>query len=375
MKKLSRQEILDGVERLRPWFHLIELGDGIRTKEGSVAREDADHPLGVWQIISQCLPADLTGRSVLDVGCNAGFYSVRAYERGAARVLGVDAQRHQIQQALFVRRALRMEIEFQRMSVYDLDPHTMGQFDVTLALGLVYHCKHLVAALERLYLVTKELLILETAILPPGATRRAAQVGAEADEPFYLLGYVENPPELKEAVYNWFLPSPEALRALLLNVGFPEVTLFHVTDDRAVFVCRKTEAFPDSHALPYLAAALEMEEAPERGHASEVLTFHVRATNTGFARWLAEGRDGTKRGAVLLTVHLLNAEEEQLDEYFAGAFLPHEIRPGESVSLELRLRAPAAPGTYLLEFDMVSEHLAWFSDLGSATLRHRLGVE
>lgn len=372
MEKLTRQEIAERVEQLRPWFHLIELGDGIRTKDGSVANEAADHPLGTWKIIRRCLPEDLSGKSVLDVGCNAGFYSVRAKERGAARVLGLDAQRHQIQQALFVRRVLGLDIEFERMSVYDLDPRTMGQFDVVLALGLVYHCKHLVQALERLYLVTKELMILETAILPPSAGRGGARA---SEPPVHLLGYVENPPEMKEAVYNWFLPSPEALRALLLNVGFDEAELFSVNDDRAVFVCRKREPYPDSHALPYLAAALEMEEAPASGRASEVLAFQVRATNTGFARWLPVGRDGTKVGAVLLTVHLLNEDGEQLDEYFAGAFLPHEIAPGETVKIELRLRAPATPGTYLLDFDMVSEHLAWFSDLGSATLRHPLGVE
>jgi tRNA (mo5U34)-methyltransferase len=54
---------------------------------------------------------------------------------GAARVLGVDAQRHHVTQANFVRRALGLDLEFRRMSVYDLSPRNVGQFDLTLAPG------------------------------------------------------------------------------------------------------------------------------------------------------------------------------------------------------------------------------------------------
>ena len=59
-------------------------------------------------------------------------------------------------------------IEFRRMSVYDLKPHTMSRFDITLALGLIYHCQHLVRALENLWHVKKDLLIIEIPVYPPG---------------------------------------------------------------------------------------------------------------------------------------------------------------------------------------------------------------
>ena len=49
--------------------------------------------------------------------------------------------------------------------------------------------------------------------------------------------------------------------------------------------------------------------------------------------------------------------------------------PGETVEIEIALRAPDTRGQYLLIFDMVSEHLAWFEDLGSVVLKHRLIVE
>src|SRR6267378_1513619 len=70
---MTREEILRKIDDLGPWFHCIDLGDGILTKTSSVTGEPADHPRGTWKRIERCLPADLSGKSILDVGCNAGF--------------------------------------------------------------------------------------------------------------------------------------------------------------------------------------------------------------------------------------------------------------------------------------------------------------
>src|SRR5256885_1701998 len=128
---MTRTEINDQVERLAPWFHCIELGDGLVTKSRSAIGEPVEHPRPTWESVKACVPADLKGQTVLDVGCNAGFYSIEMKRRGAARVLGLDAQRDLIRQAEFVREVLGLDIEYERKSVYDLDPFAMGQFDVT----------------------------------------------------------------------------------------------------------------------------------------------------------------------------------------------------------------------------------------------------
>ena len=166
-KRMTRADIINEVQRLTPWFHCIDLGDGLFTKSQSAIGEPIDHPRPTWESVKTVVQSDLNGQTVLDVGCNAGFYSIEMKRRGAARVLGLDAQRDLIRQAEFVRDVLGLDIEYERKSVYDLDPFAMGQFDVTLALGLIYHCKHLVLALEKLFLITRRLLVLETAIYPP----------------------------------------------------------------------------------------------------------------------------------------------------------------------------------------------------------------
>src|SRR6478736_3762873 len=236
---MTREEILAELKRLEPWFHYVDLGQGLATKSRSAIGEPIQHPLPTWEKVRVCLPQDLSGKSVLDVGCNAGFYSIEMKRRGAERVLGVDSQRNLIRQAEFVRNALDLDIEYGRLSVYDLEPITMGQFDLTLALGLIYHCKHLVLALERLFLITRRLLVLETAIYPPEKAPESFEYEEGGERPtLHPLAYVANRPDAKEAVYNWFLPSTAALSALLKNVGFDDIKVLPTANpDRAVIAC------------------------------------------------------------------------------------------------------------------------------------------
>ena len=379
MTRMTRDEIQKRVERLGPWFHCIDLGGGLTTKTRSAVGEPVEHPRPTWEKVKACLPEEMSGKSVLDVGCNAGFYAVELKRRGAGRVLGVDSQRNLVRQALFVRDVLGLDIEYRRMSVYDLDPRGLGQFDVTLALGLVYHCKHLVLALERLFAVTRELLILETAIYPPEHSPGSFTYEVGGLRPvLHPLAYVQNPGEAKEAVYNWFLPGVDALVALLKNVGFDEVEIFPATqDDRAIFACRKREPYPDSRWIGYLAAKLKIEEAPPGCKVGDVgVRFLVRAENTGLARWIRGDDTGTQEASVHLVAHLYGEEGDELVAwYHAGGYLPRDVQPGESVVIDIRMGAPPAPGRYQVEFDMVSEHLAWFEDLGSEVVRHELTVE
>jgi tRNA (mo5U34)-methyltransferase len=374
---MTRDEILSELKRLQPWFHRIDLGDGLYTKTESVMGEPIDHPLGPWQTIQKLLPSDLTGKTLLDVGCNAGFYAFEAKRRGAKRVLGVDGQRQHVRQGLFVRKMLGLDVEFRRFNVYELSPRTVGQFDITLALGLLYHLKHPILALENLYQVTKELLIIETAIMPPERTPESfVHPLGEKQMLLHTLALVENPAGAKEQVFNWFLPGIEALKALLRATGFDEVEVVEAKDERAVVVCRKNNPLTAAgDVLKHFIARLELEEGPGACRPSSELTFRLRVENVGLARWPVAGEVATGKGAVYLGSHLLRDTEEEVDWDYGRARLPHDLEPGGTADIEFKVHAPQTPGRYTVEFDMVVEHVSWFEDHGSGTLRQELVVD
>lgn len=373
---MTPEEISAELKRLEPWFHRIDLGGGLFTKTESVMGEPVDHPLDNWRTIQKLLPLDLSDKTLLDVGCNAGFYAFEAKRRGARRVLGVDGQRQHVRQGLFVRKVLGLDVEFRRLNVYELNARTAGRFDITLALGLLYHLKHPILALENLYQVTKELLVIETAIMPPTQTPESfAYSFGELKTLLHPLAYVENAPEAKEQVFNWFLPGVEALLALLRNTGFAEVELVEVKDDRAVVVCRKAKGEAADDDLKHFVAQLKLEDGPDTCLASSELTFRIRVENRGLACWPSAGEAADGKGAVTLGSHLLRKDEEEVDWDYGRAPLPRDLKPDETADIEFKVRAPEKPGRYIVEFDMVAEHVTWFEDHGSGTLRLELEVD
>ena len=133
------------VERLGPWFHNLHLPDGTQTAP--------DHPLGQfpankWRHIEPLIPADLSGWTVLDVGCNAGFYSFELARRGA-QVTGVDCDQHYLDQAAWAADVFGLSdrVRFQRMQVYEL-AHVDKTWDLVWFMGVFYHLRYPMLWLE-----------------------------------------------------------------------------------------------------------------------------------------------------------------------------------------------------------------------------------
>lgn len=371
----DKTSIVESVQQLGPWWHCIDLGDGIRTKTSSVMGEPIDHPQDRWEVLSRCLPADLTGKSVLDVGCNAGFFAIEAKRRHAARVLGIDAQRHEIMQAEFVKRVLDLDIQYRQMNIYDVNPATVGTFDVTLALGLLYHCKHLLLAMEILFAVTNELLIVDSSVLPQDSVAKDVSFEwGSLHEKVHLLGYVEQSWKPRNENHaNWFLTTGECLKAMLLDVGFANVDLVHNEGRRAVLTCHKNHTLLDSRTPRGLNARIALVSGPAVCSPGEELVFQVRVENVGFAKWLARKGDSDEAGFVWLGAHL-SSETFDIEWNYAGAGIDRDVKPQEAVTVQLTARAPSNPGKYHIEFDMVSEHVTWFQDAGSRSFVHEFQV-
>src|SRR5437588_12990994 len=94
---LSPEQIRNRVEELGKWFHNLDLC-GIPTAPDHFL---GDYPRNKWKSFANAIPSDLSGRTVLDIGCNAGFYSIEMKRRGADRVIGIDFDERYLAQARF----------------------------------------------------------------------------------------------------------------------------------------------------------------------------------------------------------------------------------------------------------------------------------
>src|SRR5829696_5916980 len=113
---LSTAQIEARVRGLGEWFHNLDL-NGVKTAPHHFL---GDYPAIKWRAFAHAIPEDLSGRKVLDVGCNAGFYAIEMKRRGAARVVGIDSDEGYLAQARFAAEVLGVSIEFKKLSVYDV---------------------------------------------------------------------------------------------------------------------------------------------------------------------------------------------------------------------------------------------------------------
>jgi tRNA (mo5U34)-methyltransferase len=232
---LSPERIRQRVSELGPWFHNLNLG-GVQTAPEHFL---GDYPAVKWQRFAGAIPPDLRGLSVLDIGCNAGFYAIEMKRRGAARVLGLDTDERYLAQARFAADVEGADIEFRQMSVYELP--TLGErFDLVLFMGVLYHLRHPLLALDILHEhVVGDMLVFQSML------RGSADAGAVApDYLFWQTEHFEEPsyPRMYfvEHKYsgdptNWWIPNRACAEAMLRSAGFEIVA----HPEAEVFVCRR----------------------------------------------------------------------------------------------------------------------------------------
>jgi hypothetical protein len=146
--------------------------------------------------------------------------------------------------------------------------------------------------------------------------------------------------------------------------------------ERRMFFLQKSSQPPasDSRSRAGLAAKLQVNMASTTVNEGASLAARVVATNSGRAIWLPHSTHGSTRGAVWLACHLLDASGGVLAlAFFRHPLSDRAIAPGETVTLEVQIPAPAK-GRYILEFDLVSEGVGWFAMAGSGTVRARIQV-
>ncbi len=203
------------------WFHNLHLPDGTRTAP--------DHPLGdfprnKWMQMRDFLPHDLTGCTVLDVGCNAGFYSIKLAQRGA-RVSALDVDPHFLRQAQWASRQFGLEhrITLYHGQVYDL-ARWRQRFDFVLFLGVFYHLRYPLLALDLLAQLVQGTLVFQTLSMPgDSALDTPDDLPLEQRDAFTRPGWPRMAFIEKACAgdpTNWWAPDQAAIEAMLRSAGF-----------------------------------------------------------------------------------------------------------------------------------------------------------
>jgi tRNA (mo5U34)-methyltransferase len=232
--------LLDGdrtdeqIKALGPWFHNMNL-NGVWTAPNHPL---GDYPAIKWNRFAAALPVDLSGKSVLDIGCNGGFYSIEMKRRGARRVVGIDHDPGYLAQARFAADVLRLDIEFHQLSVFDVA--LLGErFDVVIFMGVLYHLRHPLLALDLIRAhAADDMLIFQS------MQRGSKDIAEFADDyPITETGIFDQPdyPKLHfiENRYahdptNWFVPNRAAAEAMLRSAGF----VIEAHPEEEVYICR-----------------------------------------------------------------------------------------------------------------------------------------
>ena len=215
---LDRNLLSRRISDLGEWFHNIDL-HGVPTAPNHFL---GDFPNVKWKHIAMSVPSDLAGASVLDIGCNGGFYSIQMKRRGAGRVLGIDVDDRYLNQARFAAETLNLDIEFEKRSVYEVAA-IEGQFDYVFFMGVFYHLRYPLFALDTVIKKVSKKLVFQTMLRGSEHAKQVEtnyhfwnkQVFADPDFPqmyFIEHSYANDPT-------NWWIPNTAAAEAMLRSSG------------------------------------------------------------------------------------------------------------------------------------------------------------
>lgn len=234
LSTIDDQKLEEEIAALGPWFHNLRLR-GIQTAPDHFL---GDYPEVKFANFRNAIPQDLSGKTVLDIGCNAGFYSLEMKRRGAERVLGIDTDEHYLRQARFAAEIENIDVEFRRMAVWDIA--ALGErFDFVIFMGVLYHLRHPLLALDLIHEhVAKDWMLFQS--MQRGSVEVASlkedyefgEIGIFDDAGYPCMHFVEHRYAHDET--NWWIPNRACVEAMLRSAGFSVLE----RPEAEVYLCR-----------------------------------------------------------------------------------------------------------------------------------------
>jgi tRNA (mo5U34)-methyltransferase len=230
----AREETAKTIERLGPWYHNVVFAPGTMTNPSN-----ADYPASRWRVLDPLIPKDLRGKSVLDIGCNSGFFSLEMKKRGAERVVGIDIMDFLLAQSRFASHWFDLPLELYECGAYDVQ-QLNSKFDIVIFIGVLYHLKHPLYALEQIASICNEAMYFQSAIRGPlGDIEPLDDYAGDEVEIFNQpswpkLYFIEKKFNGDES--NWWFATRSCLKAMLRTAGFGRI---EDTSNHEIFVCKK----------------------------------------------------------------------------------------------------------------------------------------
>ena len=159
------QRILD-----KTWFYPFRLPSGkiTATYDGGALDQIHETRLAMLQqVVDSRFGGSLAGRNAIDIACHQGYFSTKLVEWNADDVLAIDARAEHVADTTLIRDALGLsKLRVAQSDVHALEPTTLGQFDLVLMLGLIYHLENPVGALRVARALTRNACVVETQVVP-----------------------------------------------------------------------------------------------------------------------------------------------------------------------------------------------------------------
>jgi tRNA (mo5U34)-methyltransferase len=214
---MSPDENTAALDTAENWHHRIELRPGVITP-GAQDTPALEAQIGI--------DTDFTGKRVLDIGARDGYFSFLAEQRGASEVVALDNVPPNLTGFDVAKRLLSSRVEYVVDNVYNLSPKTFGTFDVVFFLGVIYHLRHPLLALDRIWdvcnmgadLYVETHMIDEGLVADDGSLRNLADIGPELAS-FPIWQYLPNRRLGNDFTSNW-APNAVGLADVLGGTGF-----------------------------------------------------------------------------------------------------------------------------------------------------------